>query len=428
MRDIFVTMIVLGVLPAVLFQPWIGVLLWSWISYMSPHRLAYGFAVDFPFAMFIALFTFVGLVFSKESKKIPWTRETIILSIFILWMLISTFTAVYGNLAWLQLEKVIKIQVMTFVALMIMGSKKRLTYLVWIIVLSLGFYGVKGGIFTITSGGGFRVQGPQGTFIDGNNEIGLALIMTIPLMRFLQLQIKQWYFRHAMTVAMLLTFIAVLGTQSRGALVGVSAMVLFLVIKSRRKFLLLALLLGTAPLAYNFMPTSWHERMSTIQTFEEDSSAMERIDAWTFAYNQALERPLNGGGFEVFSGNTDAHSIYFEVLGEHGFVGLALFLCLGFSAWFTGGWILRRTRKKEELRWCYDLATMLQVSLVGYAVSGAFLGLAYFDLYYHLIAMMVLTKILVYKHLVDEKEMLAVVASGESKDNVRLKRMKRHSI
>jgi len=418
MRDLFVTMIVLGALPAVLFQPWIGVILWSWISYMNPHRLAYGFAVDFPFAQLIAIFTIVGLVFCKESKKIPWTREVIVLVIFIAWMLFTTIFALNIDLAWEQFEKVIKIQVMTFVTLMVMGSEKRLTYLVWIIVLSLGFYGVKGGLFTITSGGGFHVQGPQGTFIGGNNEIGLALIMVIPLMRFLQLQIKQWYFRHAITAAMLITFVAVLGTQSRGALLGVLAMVLFLVLKSRRKLLLLVLLLGTGYLAYNFMPESWHERMSTIQTYEEDMSAMGRIEAWNFAFRTAVEQPLTGGGFEVFSGQTDAHSIYFEILGEHGFIGLILFLALGCLTWFSGGWVIKQAKKNEELRWCHDMAAMLQVSLIGYAVSGAFLGLAYFDLYYHLIAMMILTKVIVIKYLADEEKKALVVVKSKLRSNL----------
>lgn len=405
MRDIFVTLVVLGFLPLALFQPWTGVMLWSWISYMNPHRLAYGFAVDFPFAMLIALFTLTGLFFSKENKKIPWTRETIVLMIFIFWMFVTTFFAINETLAWLQFEKVIKIQVMTLATLMIMGSQKRLIYLTWIIVLSLGFYGVKGGIFTITSGGGFHVRGPFGTFIGGNNEIGLALIMIIPLMRFLQLQARQWYIRYGVVVAMLLTIIAILGTQSRGALVGLLAMALFLVLKSRRKFLFLLLILATLPVAYNIMPESWYARMSTIQDYQEDKSAMGRINTWRFAFEEALERPLNGGGFETFAGRIDAHSIYFEVLGEHGFVGLALFLGLGLMTWYSGSWIIKRAKDIVELTWARDLASMLQVSMVGYAVSGAFLGLAYFDLYYHLVSMMVLTKVLTMKYFSDNEEL-----------------------
>jgi probable O-glycosylation ligase (exosortase A-associated) len=88
----------------------------------------------------------------------------------------------------------------------------------------------------------------------------------------------------------------------------------------------------------------------------------------------------------------DAHSIYFEVLGEHGFVGLALFLLLGLMTWRTASSIIGQARGHPEKRWAADLAAMVQVSLVGYAAGGAFLGLAYFDFYYTLIAVVVLTK------------------------------------
>lgn len=399
MRDIFVTVVVLGLLPAAFLQPWIGVLLWSWIGYMNPHRLSWGFAYEFPFAMLIALAVLGGLLISKEDKRIPWTRETKILAAFIVWMGVTTVFAVHEQLAWQQYEKVVKIQLMTFITLMVMGSKERLTYLAWIIALSIGFYGVKGGIFTLTTGGGHHVRGPLGTFIGGNNEIGLAMIMVVPLMRYLQLQAKHWVIRHGMLLAMVLTLIAILGTQSRGALLGIVAMLFFLIMKSRKKVLFLILIMATAPLAYNYMPDSWHERMSTIQTYEEDASAQGRFRAWEFAFNEALKRPMLGGGYEVFAGKTDAHSIYFEILGEHGFFGLAMFLSIGFLSWFTGSWVIKKTKGIEELNWARDLASMLQVSLIGYAVSGAFLGLAYFDLYYHLVAMMVLTKVLVMRHL-----------------------------
>ncbi|MFN3920398.1 MAG: hypothetical protein ACK4JF_08970, partial [Methylohalobius sp.] len=93
------------------------------------------------------------------------------------------------------------------------------------------------------------------------------------------------------------------------------------------------------------------------------------------------------------------HSIYFEVLGEHGFVGLALFLAIGYSAWRSCKWVMQQTKARGDLRWLYDLASMLQVSLVGYFAAGAFLGLAYFDLYYNLLALIVLAKIIAAKAL-----------------------------
>jgi probable O-glycosylation ligase (exosortase A-associated) len=114
MRDMFVTLVVFGSLPFILARPFVGILMWSWIGYMNPHRLSWGFTTDFPFAQVIALATLAGLIFSREPKRIPWTRETVLLVLFILWMLVTTFFAFHQDAAWMQMEKVAKIQLMTF--------------------------------------------------------------------------------------------------------------------------------------------------------------------------------------------------------------------------------------------------------------------------------------------------------------------------
>jgi len=224
-------------------------------------------------------------------------------------------------------------------------------------------------------------------------------------MRYLHLQAKQVWVKWGLMAAMGLTFVAILGTQSRGALVGLIPMTLMLVGKTRKRFFLLLLMGPVLYAGYQFMPESWHERMQTIETYQQDASAMGRINAWEFAFNLAKDRPLVGGGNQAFTPDLfaryapepddvhDAHSIYFEVMAEHGFVGLALFLLLGWFAWRTCSLVAKQTRVNPNGQWIADLVSMLQVSLVGFAASGAFLGLAYFDLYYHLIALIVLLKV-----------------------------------
>jgi probable O-glycosylation ligase (exosortase A-associated) len=151
------------------------------------------------------------------------------------------------------------------------------------------------------------------------------------------------------------------------------------------------------------MPQQWYDRMATIKNYETDDSAVGRINSWKMAFNMAKSRPLGGGfdsfqaySFVLYAPDPDdvhaSHSIYFEVLGEHGFVGLGLFLMLGLMTWRTASWVIARARRDREKRWLGDLAAMIQVSLVGYASAGAFLGLAYFDFYYMLIALVVLCK------------------------------------
>jgi len=424
MRDIVLTAIFFGVLPLVFSRPYVGIYIWSWMGLMNPHRLTYGFAYDFPFAQIVAIVIFVSVLKSRQPIRVPWTRETVLLLIFILWMLFTTIFALNTDGAWEQWGKIWKIQLMIFVTLMLIDTKQKLNWLIWVIVLSLGLYGVKGGIFTIATGGVYNVQGPAGSFIGGNNEIGLALIMTIPLMRYLQLQAKSIWIHQGMAVAMFFTGIAAIGSQSRGALLGMTVMGIFLWLKSRNKFFIMLSIVVVIGAVVAIMPQSWYDRMSTIESFETDKSAMTRINSWMMAYNIATDR-VTGGGFETFflpafrkyapieGGAADAHSIYFEILGEHGFIGLAMFLLLAWFAWNTGNRIRRSTGKRPETKWAADLASMIQVSMIGYAASGAFLGLAYFDLYYTLIAVMVICKLVSMEEL--ERLDVAPVTTGYRK-------------
>ena len=402
MRDLLVTGIVFGLLPFIFKRPWVGILLWSWLGYMNPHRQAWGFAYNFNFALVVAVVTLLAFLFSKEKKEMLWTRETVLLLIFIGWMLTTTFFAFYPDYAWVQWNKVWKIQLMVFLTVMMIKDRQQLHWMIWVIALSLGFYGVKGGIFTIAHGGTFRVQGPAGTFIGGNNELALALVMTIPLIRYLHLQATQQWVRLGLASAMVLTGVAAIGSQSRGALLAMLCMGVFLWLKSRSKIFTGIYMALAVVIMSMVMPQEWYDRMNTIQDYQNDQSAMGRINAWHTAFNVARDR-ITGGGFEMFQGPTfrqyapdpwnvhDVHSIYFEVMGEHGFIGFALFVLLGIFAWLRARSVIQHAKNHPDRKWAADLVAMIQVSLIGYATGGSFLGMAYFDLTYHLLIVIVLT-------------------------------------
>jgi probable O-glycosylation ligase (exosortase A-associated) len=416
MRDIAVTLAVFGILPFILKWPYIGILAWSWLAYMNPHRMAWGFSTTMPFAFMVALCTLAGMLMSREPKRIPWTRETVLLLVFILWMFITTVYSLYPWLAWEQWDKVWRIMLMTYVTMMLINNKERIDLLMTVIALSLAFYGVKGGIFVLTTGGVHRVQGPDSTFIGGNNELGLALIMTVPLLRYVQLHATHYWIRQGLSGVIGLVLIAIVGTHSRGALVGLAAMSLFFLLKTRKKVGAILVAIPLALVLLYVMPQSWFDRMHTIETYEEDGSAQGRLYAWRNAITLANEHSL-GGGFRAVTGygGTDSHSIYFGVLGEQGWVGLAMFLLLILFTWRSASWIIRHSKKNPDLYWTRDLAAMIQVSLIGYMSAGAFLGLQYFDLFYHLMVIIVMTKLLV-KEQVEPKPALGFTGSAAPMD------------
>lgn len=403
LRDIVLTGFIFGALVFAFKRPWIGVLLWHWIGLMNPHRSAWSFARDLPFAQVVGLTTGIAFLLSPEKKRFPFSALTVTLLAFIAWVCVTTIFALYPNSAVDQLQKFLKVQLGVLLTLFVMQDKERILWLVRVVVLSIAFYGIKGGLFTLRTGGTGMVLGPAGSYISGNTEIALAITMVAPLLFYMAQQAEQRWLRWSLYGALGLCAVAVIGSYSRGGLLAILAMVFFLWLKSRKKALLLLLLPPVLLLGLSVMPQQWFERMGTIATYQEDSSALGRLNAWAFAWNLAQDRPITGGGFRVFTPSAferwapeperfhDSHSIWFGVLGEHGYVGLALFILFWWFTWRTASKIIRASKGRDDLRWAGELAAMIQVSLVGYFVGGSFLGLAYWDYPYLLAVMLALT-------------------------------------
>lgn len=401
MRDLLITAIVIVGCFYTIKRPYVGVLLWSWLGYMNPHRLAYGFAYSMPFAQITAITLIGAMLFSKETKKITLNAVTIIWMVFILYMGVTTIFAYFPDMARIQYIRVIKIQLIVFITMILITDMTKLNQLLWTIVLSIGYYSIKGGVFTILTGGGSRVWGPADSFIEGNNELAVAALMIIPLMAYLyKISSKKWI-RRGLLAAIVFTFIGAIGTQSRGALVAFAAVALFFWGKSERKFIMGFAMIILAILIFAFMPESWHKRMDTINSYEEDSSAMGRLNAWEYAYNAANDN-LFGVGFDSWSPITfaqyapnpgdvhAAHSIYFSVLADHGWLGLLMFISIFYLSWRKLNYLIKTTAEQINLYEINFLARMLQVSLIAYLVGGAFLSLSYYDLPWHLLSFIVI--------------------------------------
>ena len=286
------------------------------------------------------------------------------------------------------------------------------------IAFSIGFYGIKGGIFSIITGGNYRVYGPTASFLEDNNDLALALLMVLPIFFFLAREETNHKLKVVLQVSFFLSIIAIIFTYSRGGFIGLAAITFFFLLKSKKKFMATAVAVMGLYLALTFAPEKWIGRMETIKDYEQSSSAQGRINAWHFAWNLALDRPLTGGGFQTFRYELfefyapdpydphDAHSIYFEVLGEHGFIALGLFLALLGSTFLSLRQLRRTLEGVPSGQWIINYCDMLELSLIVYMITGAFLGRAYFDLFYHLIAIAIILKILTrreYAHLTPEE-------------------------
>lgn len=400
MRDAIVFLIIFGSVPLIFKRPALGVMMFTWISLMNPHRLTYGAAFNFPFAALIAVVTLAAVLISKHPKPFPRTPVTMVLLAFCAWMTFTSFFALEPSVVWFEWNRVIKTLFMVFVSVMVLNTERDIKQFVWVVAMSLGIYGLKGGLFVLASGGSYKVYGPSGSYIEENNGMALALVATLPLIWYLRNQVKSKLLSLGLMAMTIFTAISAVGSYSRGALLGGAAMLSFLWLKSKNKVGTGVAVLAMVVIVALVMPSQWFDRMNTIDDYKQDDSAMGRINAWHFAINVA-SRNILGGGFNVFTPRQFAiyapdplafhvaHSIFFQVLGDHGFIGLAMFITLMVCVWRTGTRIIKFSGNAPELKWAADLARMLQVCVIGYAVSGAFLSLAYFDLYYDFIVILV---------------------------------------
>lgn len=427
MRAILLILIVIGILPIILAKPHVGILAWNWFAFMNPHRLTWGATYDFGFAQVIAGVTIAAWLISREPKLIPITPITSILMAFVLWMSVTTFFALDPDPAFEKWNEVMKIMIFIFITIPLINTKERLNALVWVIAVSVAFYGVKGGVWVILTGGNWSVLGPPGSDFEGNNALARALVMVIPLLRYLQLQTKSPWIVYGIWVALALLTLSIFSSYSRGGILAFGAMAFVFWIKSRQKLAITVIGAVILVAGLTFMPDKWYDRMASIQTYESDRSPMDRIKMWKHGFAVAVERPLVGGGFDIFKAGhlypdfglsvcekgadiqdycvlhpRASHSAYFDALGEHGFVGLALFLALGIATLVTGSSVIRRTRSREDLAWAGDLAGMLQVAVIGYAAGAIFANSTYFDLYYNLVVIMIITQLLVTKAIKEQ--------------------------
>ncbi|GAB5450536.1 MAG: putative O-glycosylation ligase, exosortase A system-associated [Halioglobus sp.] len=400
MRDVAITILVFGILPFILRNPWYGVLAWSWLSYMNPHRLAWGFAYSMPFAQIVAITLLASMFLNRANMSIPRNGLVVVWALFLVWLSICTYFAIYPEFAVTQLETVLKIQLITFVTLLMMNNFERVNQLIWVTVFSIGFYSVKGGAFTLMTGGAFHVYGPPSSYINENNALAVAVLMIVPLMLYIHKFPPHPWVKRLMPICIFLSLIAVVGSQSRGALLSIAAVGGYFWWQTKAKAFTLVVFLFLGLFGYMFMPQSWHDRMGTITDYEEDSSAMERLDAWEFSFNLANSR-LTGGGFNCWSLENYAryykpvrkafvaHSIYFGVLGEAGWPGLILFLLVLFLVWRQLNQVIALTRDDESKQDYNFLASMMKISLIAYMAGGAFLSLSYFDLAWQIMAITV---------------------------------------
>jgi probable O-glycosylation ligase (exosortase A-associated) len=394
-------------------SPLVGILAFVGLSILGPHSLTWGMARTFPHSQAVGLATIVGLLLSSEAKHFPREREARLA--LALWALfaVSTFFALEPALALDKLIFVSKLFLMLFLCTAIVNTPERLHMLARVVALSLGFHGAKLGLFVLATGFQQKAYGPEETYLFQENAIGIALAANLPLLVYLFRVERARWLRLTVGAMFLLAYPAVMGTFSRGAWVSLAAVSVLLVMRSRRRILVIPLVLAVAVGWFiwqdQFVSDRLAARWDTLVNFQEDSSAQSRFWNWEFCRRVGLARPF-GGGFDLYS--TEAylrfypefairwpgkvwvcHSMWMEFLAEHGALGFLFGVGLIVSCLLSLRRLSREAWERTQTR-VGELAPMLGAAFVAFMTGGTFLDVAYHELLYQLIAMVIIAKAL----------------------------------
>ncbi|MET0533574.1 MAG: O-antigen ligase family protein [Steroidobacter sp.] len=192
-----------------------------------------------------------------------------------------------------------------------------------------------------------------------------------------------------------LLMLTIVGTQSRGATLGMIAVLGYMWWRSPRKAAGVVAIIVAALGVLAYAPDVYFQRMGTLSAPSQDSSAEGRIHAWRAGTKMALNNVL-GVGAGNFPNNfpkyrapdaptrwMTAHSMYFLILGELGFLGLALLLKLVFGNFRSNARLRKRLQQQQgddKTRYSTDIRTLdnFNGSVIGLAVAGAFLSVTYY--------------------------------------------------
>jgi probable O-glycosylation ligase (exosortase A-associated) len=400
LRSLWLLFVYVSFLALSASAPFVATLGYAWVDMFQPQNVAYIVLNQLPVALIMGATAFFGYLLLDRRSPPPLTLQTTLQAIMALWVTVTLLWAQAPDAAWEKWDWAFKtVAFATFVPFVI-RSRVQIEAFVQTYVLSLAANFVPFGAKVLLSGGGYG----QNLGLEGGNtglaEGGLlstSCLMVVPLAIFLashsQLMPKFKLLPLAYWAVAGLSIATALGTYERSALVGLIVLGAYMWVRTRHKLGFGMVLAVLACLVVYTTSSAWNARVSTIGNFEQENSAYVRILVWRWTLGFVAEHPL-GGGFQTYvvdhievpasgddPGHTEFgrafHSSYFEVLGEHGWPGLAMFLGLVGSTFLMLRRLARKARAYPELEWVVGLADALQSGLAVFMSCGAFVGIAF---------------------------------------------------
>jgi probable O-glycosylation ligase (exosortase A-associated) len=417
-RDLAFIAFLLGLFGMGFRRPFLLVLVYVYIDIVSPQRLTYYLLNTVPISLIAVALAVGGWALADDKRDTRVAPRQFLIVLLLLYCWATTIAADFPVEAKEKWDWVWKALAFAAFLPLTLRTRLRIESLLLFMILSAASIIIVGGIKTLATGGGG--YGQLNLMVDNNSglyegsTISAVAIAIVPLifwfMTFGTIFKPDWRVK---TFCLALVFACLLipvGTSTRTGLLCIALLALLSLRAVKRKGRYIGALALMGVVAIPFLPSTFTDRMNTIQTYQADESASTRLAVWKWTIDYAKSHPF-GGGFEAYRGNrirydlktADGsapaagpkvevdkarayHSAYFEMLGEQGYVGLALWLTINIVGIVRMEILRRRYRDPEgPYPWAGPLAAALQSGHLVYLLGAAFIAIAFQPFIYMLI-------------------------------------------
>lgn len=368
-----------------LASPLIGVLGYMGVYLVDPTSQWWSAPIPFHrYSMLMACFLAIGVLMNwpKLSRSAP--RFGVFDGLLVSFLAILWASTAIGMPStpdnWLLVDKMTKLFIFVLILERVATSPRAINGAFWCLLMG----GLYVGWEAFTAPASYfhegRLTGLGSSDFAGANDFGIHLAATLPIAAALLIRYRKLWQRGLVVVTVVFMMNTIVQTRSRSAFLALAAGFITAMVYSPRRYRLP--LVGVAALGLvGFLaladPAFW-ERMQTIESPEQESSANQRLVVWRASVPMFKAHPFGVGigNFErssrayVKEGESrDTHNTYITCYTELGVQGTVLFALILAYAWRCVGRAGRLARAIKE----HDLelyAFALRVSFVVYLVGG----------------------------------------------------------
>lgn len=389
-----------------------------WVDIVKPQQLAYSIINGLPLS-FIAAVATLGLFMLRDRKHPPrFVPVLVLIALFALWITFTTSMSAFPDQAWYKWDWASKVMIFALIFPFIFRSRVQIEAFILVFIFAASTIFFSAGIKTMMGGGGYGVlaiMGSGNTGLAESSTLAVVCVMLIPLIMYVMrhgILLPRNRLSKLFYIGVIVTALAaVVGTAARTGVIAVAVLFVMALLKSQKKmwWIASAAVVGLVLMNLDLSNTPWGARMSTIETYNEDSSALGRLKVWQWTMEYIGSHPL-GGGFDAYMHNRIAgvsqdgtinyiadgraggkafHSIYFEVLGEQGIPGFLMYFMIILISLNRLRMLKKKWAPDPGMAWVAALADALFIAILVFLAGGAFVGIAYQPFIFYIVSLTV---------------------------------------